>query len=322
MVSALLIARSLLALGHVEAARRCLHESLTGMSAAEQLQAHELLMLLAAPPETTNGLAGAGHDGRAVPAPEPPDPVIRYTPAKYRAYDNPARVDHLTKLLELAAVQRCMVGFAPAPNRPRMLDIGCATGRYLRWFATQGYQATGYDIEAAAIHIARQALADHPYIAVYQKDILRVVSEPERYRVITSMMGTFNHIAPSDRATFLSWVYHSLQPGGRFVFSSWNPACHWKTYLQLYTPGEEALLRANSLPPTLLHALLADAGFQVQHFVPIGFVPGDHLPAWLDGTADAVIVRLDEHLSRTLPADQAQLFVLCAAKAPQPDLHG
>jgi SAM-dependent methyltransferase len=324
MVSALLIARSLLALGHVEAARQCLQESLGRLDAAEQPAAHELLTHLASPPETSNGQADAGNDKGAISAGAGPlASAIRYTRAKYQAYDNPARVDHLKKVLELAAVQQALADFPSMPDHSRMLDIGCATGRYLRWFATQGYQATGYDIEAAAVHIARQALADHPHIEIYQRDILQQAPELECYRVITSMMGTFNHIAPSKRATFLSWIYDSLQGGGRFVFSSWNPACRWKTYLQLYTPDEEALLRANSLSQASLHTLLVETGFGVRTLLPIGFVPGDHVPAWLDEADDAVIARLDEHLARTLPADQAQLFVVCAEKpGARPDLHG
>lgn len=324
MVSALLIARTLLALGHAEAARRYLEEGLEGLDTAEQPQALALLALLATGPEATNGWAGPRQDGRGdAPLPGSEASVIQYTPAKYQAYDHPSRVDHIKKLLELAAVQRCLADFAPASGRPRMLDIGCATGRYLRWFAEQGYHATGYDIEAAAIHIAHHALVGHPHIAVYQRDILHQAPEPDQYAVITSMMGTFNHIAPAQRQVFLSWVCRSLQPGGRFIFSSWNPACRWQTYLQLYTPGEQALLRSNSLPLARLHPLLTDAGLRVQGLHPIGFVPGDHVPAWLDEADDEVILWLDGYLAGELPADQAQLFVLCTEKpGDRPLPHG
>ena len=55
-------------------------------------------------------------------------------------YENPGlRGDRLEKAL----LQRLLAGF---PDAHTLLEVGCGTGHFTRWFKTQGLQALGLDI--------------------------------------------------------------------------------------------------------------------------------------------------------------------------------
>lgn len=101
------------------------------------------------PPATTRDRPGAPADGAVGPAVNPfddPGLVSRYE----EWYAGPGRrADRLEKRL-LAKV------LARFPQSRTVLEVGCGTGHFTRWFAERGLDATGLDTSTAVLAEARR----------------------------------------------------------------------------------------------------------------------------------------------------------------------
>jgi 2-polyprenyl-3-methyl-5-hydroxy-6-metoxy-1,4-benzoquinol methylase len=209
----------------------------------------------------------------------------------------------------------------PTELEARSLDIGCATGRWPEWFARRGYEAHGYDISEASIEICQQRAQQHPQLPLnYEKyDISAGARHVGFFNVVTCMMGTFNHVPPENRVTFLQGVLDSLSDGGRFVVSIWNASSPFCEFLNLDGQRAREALRRNSLERSHFLELLEGAGFTVDSVTPFCFLPNECYRVWDDELREGVrsLIDIENHLRANLTArTRSQMnFVVATAGA-------
>jgi SAM-dependent methyltransferase len=229
------------------------------------------------------------------------------------AYERLSGADDAKKALEMSRMREIVARFTTANPFPlRSLDIGSATGRYPRYFSGLGFEAAGYDISADAIAMSRRA---YPHVTFEQRDVLDAEPEPERYAIVTCMMGTLNHIPRARHERLLEWVHRSLRPGGIFIGSAWNAGCSHLSFIDLYSADELDFLLANApRDVSEIERLAAAGGFALDGVRPVCLLPDDFFEDWRTLFGEQRLHALDEHLARTLDPSHAQLLVFTLRK--------
>jgi ubiquinone/menaquinone biosynthesis C-methylase UbiE len=100
----------------------------------------------------------------------------------------------------------------------RILDIGCGTGTWTRYFA-ELTQAPGNicGLDMSKYRIA-QARAMNPGITYLQGDVLSMPQATNKWDIITAMV-VFMHLNTEQQITeAIATVYHSLNPEGIFIW--------------------------------------------------------------------------------------------------------
>ncbi|WP_221179226.1 bifunctional 2-polyprenyl-6-hydroxyphenol methylase/3-demethylubiquinol 3-O-methyltransferase UbiG [Pseudomonas protegens] len=104
----------------------------------------------------------------------------------------------------------------------RVLDLGCGFGDFTRLARSCGTAAvTGIDISERMIEGA-QELADDPCITFHETAFEDSASSECSFDLVVSSM-TLHYVA--DYPQVVNWVYRTLKPGARFVFSVEHPIC-------------------------------------------------------------------------------------------------
>lgn len=112
----------------------------------------------------------------------------------------------------------------PRPDQV-VVDFGCGTGWLSHAMALMGCRAIGLDISEAALNIARDATAAHPYLRDRPVTFLRIgdgkipLEDESVDRLVC--FDSFHHVA--DQAVWLSEFYRVLKPGGRAAFNEPGP---------------------------------------------------------------------------------------------------
>jgi ubiquinone/menaquinone biosynthesis C-methylase UbiE len=146
------------------------------------------------------------------------------------------------------------------PGSP-LLEIGCGTGRSLRWLAKTGLRGTGLDLSSGMLSRARHAdLRSGERTVLCQGDALRLPFKPSSFSAI--FLGFTLELFPDDEIPLVLAECHRL--------------LRWDGRL-----GVVALARENSIPvrlydwfhtrwpdvvdcrPIYVHAALISAGFDV-----------------------------------------------------------
>jgi SAM-dependent methyltransferase len=101
-----------------------------------------------------------------------------------------------------------------APCPPRVLDVGCGTGRILREFDALGWSTVGMEpdpdflVEAKSVDKASEPVQVRP-------GGFNDIDEREAYDLIVSIDGPFSYLLTVDeRADALRRLYAALRPGG------------------------------------------------------------------------------------------------------------
>ena len=234
---------------------------------------------------------------------------LEYNVQSYIKYDFLLPEDEIKKELERVNTLTLLEG----EDIRRSLDIGAATGRWPRTFASQGIQAFGVDIEARAIAYAKQKLSDdevkrgNPTLSVGNG--LSLAFDDEEFCLVTCMMGTFAHIKKDDHTKFFGEVGRVLRPGGFLLVSTWDIECRHQAYLSMYTLDEKQMIDDNSLTQKQFLCSAEAAGFAPRDLVPICLVP------------DVVSFELG---IKELHADSLSqmLSIDLAARSTFPEMHG
>jgi SAM-dependent methyltransferase len=253
---------------------------------------------------------------RHVPAQSSDQRDVSYGIVNYIKYEFANPADTAKKSLEKRLVES-IIGQIPKQRsgRPESLDIGCATCRYPLWFAELGYLAAGYDIDDEAIRICRAVADNKPNIRIEKRNILESPIEPNRYAIVTCMMGTYNHIPRIQHQAFGRWIYDSLRVGGLFLFSSWNRDCPYTTYLHFYNRTERESIRENCPAPVALEQQLKNIGFAVRCLTPFCFLPDDCYDAWLGSDNEPfAISTVDDTCRESLKGANSQMYLCVCEK--------
>lgn len=139
-----------------------------------------------------------------------------------------------------------------------LLDLGCGTGRFSRWFAVQGAQVTGVDFSAGALAIAAsQSSLDNP---IYRQDSVFNLTDDNAYEV-AFVWGVLT-VACRDKVQLLDAlirIRRALRTDGRLLLTE---------------PIHRGFLhRVLNLDLAEFLTVLGEAGFEVQATTPLHFWP-------------------------------------------------
>lgn len=105
----------------------------------------------------------------------------------------------------------------------RVVELGCGTGNYVRYFSMNGFDATGVDISEAAIRIARRAaLTAGVTCRFVVADVLGDLAETGDPFDFAYDWEVLHHIFPEDRGTYIDNVWKLLKPEGRYLSVSFS----------------------------------------------------------------------------------------------------
>lgn len=241
---------------------------------------------------------------------------IIYDFHRYQQYEGAHGADDAKKVLEMASAARVIDKWQIGSGKS--LDVGCATGRYPLWLAERGFEATGYDKSAEAIRICnshRPSDRRNSHVTFKTEDILTSELPHDDFSLITSMMGTFNHLAPAHHAYVLRKYFQGLTPGGGLILSCWNPGSAYLDFLSLYSPDERLFLLRNSLSCGQMSELARDIGYSAvtcEHFCAL---PDACYDSWDGYATPTMLANIDEYLIGTLGlCETSQMYLLVARK--------
>jgi SAM-dependent methyltransferase len=100
----------------------------------------------------------------------------------------------------------------------KTIDLGCGTGNYAIYLASEGFDVTAVDISSSAIKIAKnnasQKGIDCNFIVA---DILGDLKQIQSTFNFAYDWELLHHIFPSDREKYIRNVYRLLNPGGQYL---------------------------------------------------------------------------------------------------------
>lgn len=148
--------------------------------------------------------------------------------------------------------QKLQMLFAGLGRAPRVLDLGCAGGGFVRSCLLEGIVAVGIE---GSDYSARQARAEWPLLGgrfLFTADISQPLAiawspcgdplEPMTFDVVT-MWEVFEHIAESDLAAVCATIRAHLRPGGLLIASISDEAlrhhqtCHPRSWWEARLAG-------------------------------------------------------------------------------------
>jgi len=248
--------------------------------------------------------------------------MVHYTYDTYRAYDNARGADAAKKRIERHLVQELTEHLKIGAGLS--LDIGCATGRYPMWFASRGFEAIGYDASPVAIRYCRQRRIGPGDEGRMRFEVRDVVADPlphDEIAIITSMMGTINHLPARHHAEVIAKYYGALTKGGALIMSGWHPDCPYQGFLGFYDAADREILARNSRRPDRLEAQLREAGFVDLRVRAFCFIPDAFYDAWIpdarggDEASANPVWLLDEYARALFPGSIGQMYLISGRKA-------
>jgi SAM-dependent methyltransferase len=118
-----------------------------------------------------------------------------------------------------------------AAEAASVLDLGCGTGRLAAALAEDGREVVGADPAAAMLEVARQRPGGDR-VEWVEADA-RTLRLDRRFDLVLLTGHAFQvFLTPADQAAALRSIARHLNPGGRFIFDSRNPAAkEWKQWV-------------------------------------------------------------------------------------------
>jgi SAM-dependent methyltransferase len=200
-----------------------------------------------------------------------------YSSAWFEAFA--AHVPESTTAGDIAAVQ----ALAPLDQFPRLLDVGCGTGRAACRLVERGYDVTGIDTSVEALTTAHRLCGDARYVALDQRHIghLRWT-----FDVAVVLWNSFGFLGREDDRETLRGLARVVRPGGRLLLDLYHPdwlvanpqtgtvhergaTIHrWvqegRCFHQIrYRDGSSDEIEFNVYRPDEITGMLSEAGFQV-----------------------------------------------------------
>jgi ubiquinone/menaquinone biosynthesis C-methylase UbiE len=163
--------------------------------------------------------------------------------------------DRRYELHAYPGVERCLLDFVSGPQRLRVLEVGCGTGRWLALLESAGHDVAG--IEPAEQMLAR---AQARVKADLRHGAAEVLPWPQACFDRVMYINVLHHI--SDRPRALREAFRILRPGGRLLSVGLDP--HWRVgqwYVYEYFPETLAADLARFPSRQQRTSWLLDAGF-------------------------------------------------------------
>ena len=129
---------------------------------------------------------------------------------------------------EIRARQQSYLPYFEGTEGP-VLDVGCGRGEFIDLLRSHGIPAQGIDLNSGMVDVCRQRGLD-----VVEGDAVTHLTSLAN----GSLGGVFaaqvvEHLEPSYLLRFLELAHEKLEPGGRLVLETLNPAC-WTAFFESY----------------------------------------------------------------------------------------
>jgi SAM-dependent methyltransferase len=186
-----------------------------------------------------------------------PGELARYYPPAYEPYRDPEEQISARERKSIARALAIQLDFIEryAPRRGRLLDVGCATGGFLRLAQSRGWQASGIEPGEQAARIAQQRYGLEVRIGTLESEAYPA----EQFDVIT-LWDVLEHL-PNPKSALLR-LRDWLKEGGLLVFSIPNLESF---DCRLFGPawiGWDAPRHLNLFPQQTVKTLLSHTGFE------------------------------------------------------------
>ena len=191
----------------------------------------------------------------------------------------------LARLWARGSMRRIVETFPPWIGEGRLLDVGCATGKFLRLMQSVGWRVAGIELDAAAAAKARGVTPD-----VFVGDPGAAPFAPKSFDVITSF-HVVEHL-PEPRAA-LARMLEWLAPGGLMIVEVPNVGGVGGRVFGRYWSGLDFPRHLTHFTPATMAAMVERAGGRVVE------VRHRTKPRWL--------IRSARHWLRDRPGHPARL---------------
>ncbi len=193
-------------------------------------------------PEETEGMSAFGKN------------YSRYYDLLYKEKDYKGEVQYVNQLIKKYFRRKYKT----------LLDIGCGTGKHLKFFKEAGYSVSGIDISQDMINKAKKNLVQDENLFCYNSTDFDLNS---KHDVIISLFHVMNYnISNEDLEKTFNRISLHLSKGGIFIFDFWyGPAVISDRPSKKIKKLEDDLIRVTRITRPELHANenIVDVNFEV-----------------------------------------------------------
>jgi SAM-dependent methyltransferase len=107
-----------------------------------------------------------------------------------------------------------------APDKGKILDVPCGTGRLTLELASRGYRTTGVDIAESYVGAAQAEAQQRQLPAEFQHRDMRELPWESEFDAAFCYGNSFGYMADEDNARFLKTVCRCLKPGAWFALDT------------------------------------------------------------------------------------------------------
>ncbi len=132
------------------------------------------------------------------------------------------------------------------PDKAKILDIPCGTGRHSKLFAEDGYEVLGIDISPSCIEIARSKSGSEK-LSYHQGDMKNLSGYNNQFDCVLNLFSSFGYFSTdAENEAVLQEMINALRPGGKLVLNVINRAWLLSNYKSSFWYKTGSLLTVNA----------------------------------------------------------------------------